>query len=352
MTRSPGVLELGEVPEPGRPGPRDVIIRPQVVGICGSDLHLFEGDVGALSGARHFFPRVQGHELAAVIETAGRDCPPGLRPGDRVAVFPLRACGRCYPCRVGQANACVSLELVGVHTDGGLQELLCLPAAQVFGVGELAPDVAAFAEPMSIAVHALARAGIGARQQVAVLGAGPIGLAVLVAAVAAGARVLVADPVPGRRELAARLGAERVIWGGSDEVTGAARDWSRGEGPPRVLDTTGDPAVLAQATELVSSAGRVVVVGMSAAAAPVRSGIFPEKEIEVAGSSVATVADFRRAVRLVRTCQDQVAALLTHRFPLARARDALACVAGRGPDVVKVLITLNGVDSLEADIGH
>jgi L-gulonate 5-dehydrogenase len=347
VTREPGVLELAELPDPGAPGPGDVIVRPEAVGICGSDLHLFDGEVRALSGARSYFPRVQGHELSAVIERTGRDCPPGLRPGDRVAVYPLRACARCYPCRVGRPNACVSLELVGVHVDGGLQELLRVPASQVFRIGDLAAGAGAFVEPMSIAVHAVERTGISPGQQVAVLGAGPIGLAVVIAAATAGAKVMAVDPVAGRRDLAARLGAEQVAWGGGDEVAAAGRDWARGEGPPRVIDTTGDPRVLAQATELVSSAGRVVVVGMSAPAAPLRSGVFPEKEIEVAGSSVATVADFRRAVRLVQAHREQVTALLTHRFPLARARDAIECVAGRAPDVVKVLITMNGGDSGE-----
>src|SRR5712692_7686616 len=83
VTKSPGVLVLDDVADPGPPGPQDVILRPEVVGICGSDLHVYSGDVGALSGAGSFFPRIQGHELCAVIEEAGGDCPGGLRPGDR-----------------------------------------------------------------------------------------------------------------------------------------------------------------------------------------------------------------------------------------------------------------------------
>ncbi len=157
VTKSPGVLVLDEVPVPGPPGPGEVLLRPEAVGICGSDLHLFHGDTAALSGGQSFFPRVQGHELAAVIEQAGQDCPAGLRPGDRVAVWPVRGCGRCYPCRIGRPNVCVSLELVGIHRDGGLQQRLCVPAGQVFAVGDLGPEAGAFVEPMSIAVHAVAR---------------------------------------------------------------------------------------------------------------------------------------------------------------------------------------------------
>jgi L-gulonate 5-dehydrogenase len=340
VTQSPGVLTLDELPDPGPPGPQEVLIRPEVVGICGSDLHVYHGELGALSGARSFFPRVQGHEFSAIIEAAGQDCPAGLRPGDRVAVWPLRACGRCYPCRVGRPNVCVSLELTGIHRDGGLQERLCVPASQVFRAGGLSAEAAAFIEPMSVAVHARQRAELRAGQRVAVLGAGPIGLAMVLAARAAGARVLAVDPLPGRRCLATRLGAEQVAWGSPAEVTGVIRGWARGEGPPRVIDTTGDPAALAQAADAVCAAGRVVVVGMSAATAPLRPGIFPEKEIDVVGSSCATAADFAAAARLVHAHQALLAALLTHRFPLAQAQAAMECVV-TAADAIKVLVTID-----------
>ena len=345
VTTSPGVMVVDEVPEPGPPGPRDVIVRPEAVGICGSDLHFYTGDTGSLSGARSCFPRIQGHEFSAIVEHLRRDCPGSVRPGDRVTVWPLRGCGRCYPCHAGRANACVSLELVGIHRDGGLQQLLPVPASQVFGVGDLGPEPAAFVEPMSIAVHALGRAGITGGQQAVILGAGPIGLATALAATAAGARVLATDPVPARRDLALQVGAEKVAWGGDGELLDAVQEWTGGQGAPTVIDTTGDPAALAQATRMVCSAGTVVVVGMSAAAAPLRSGVFPEKEIDVLGSSCATAPDFRSAIALVQAHRETVAALCSHRFPLTRAREAIECVANPVAGAVKVLVTVDGPES-------
>ena len=342
VTRSPGVMVVDDVPDPGPPGPRDVIVRPEAVGICGSDLHFYAGDTGALSGARSCFPRIQGHEFSAVVEQLGHDCPSGVRPGDRVAVWPLRGCGRCYPCRSGRANACVSPDLVGIHRDGGLQQLLPVPVSQVFGVGDLGPEPAAFVEPMSIAVHALGRAGIPDGEQVIVLGAGPIGLATVLAATAAGARVMATDPVPARRDLALTMGAENAAWGGDGGLLDAVQAWTHGPGAPVVIDTTGDPGALAQATRLVCSAGRVVVVGMSAAAAPLRSGVFPEKEIDVLGSSCATAADFRSAVALAQAHRETIAALFSHRFPLTRAQEAIECVANPAAGAVKVLIAVGG----------
>lgn len=332
------MMVIEDVPEPGEPGPLDVIVAPEVVGICGSDLHLYSGDVRALSGGRSFFPRVQGHEFSAVIEQVGSGCPDGLRAGERVAVWPLRSCGHCFPCRSGRGNACEALDLVGIHRDGGLQERLRLPAGQVFPIGDIGAEAGAFVEPMSIAVHALHRAELRAGQHVTVLGAGPIGLAVVIAAAAAGARVMATDPVPSRRDLAAQVGAETVCWGTTDDQVNTARDWTRGKGPPVVVDTTGDPGALAQAVNMVCAAGRVVVVGMSAGVAPLRSGVFPEKEIDVTGSSCATAPDFREAIRLVHAHRDAVSGLFTHRFPLASAREAIECVASFPADIVKVLV--------------
>ena len=154
VTRSPGELVIEDVSGPGRARPGHVIVRPEAVGICGSDFHLFSGDVAALSGASDFYPRVQGHEIAAIVEDPGdSDC----EAHTRVAIWPLLPCGHCYPCRENRPNVCPAFRLVGVHLDGGLQERLEVPAEQVFAVGDLDPDSASFVEPASVAVHALAR---------------------------------------------------------------------------------------------------------------------------------------------------------------------------------------------------
>jgi threonine dehydrogenase-like Zn-dependent dehydrogenase len=158
VTRSPGEMVIEEVSGPGPARAGNVIVRPEAVGICGSDFHLFSGDVGALSGARDFYPRIQGHEVSAIAEDTG----------DRVAIWPLLPCGDCYPCRAGRPNVCPRFRLVGVHLDGGLQQRLEVPASTVFGVGDLDPDSTTFVEPASIAVHALTRAGQTAAEQVVV----------------------------------------------------------------------------------------------------------------------------------------------------------------------------------------
>ncbi len=345
VTRSPGELVIEDVHGPRRARPGHVIVRPEAVGICGSDLHLFSGDVAALSGgvaarcgASDFYPRVQGHEVAAIVADPGDSA---HEPDTRVAIWPLLPCGRCYPCRSSRPNVCPAFRLVGVHLDGGLQERLEVPAEQVFDVGDLDPDCACFVEPASVAVHALARGRVQPGEQVVVFGAGPIGLAVLVAAVRAGTRVMAVDPVGTRRDLAERLGAEVVTWAQDEELIAAALDWTGGEGPPLVVETSGATSVLNLATGMVSPAGRVVVVGMSSGSAPARPGIFPEKEIDVLGSSTATAGDFRAAIRLVTAARDNLSPLFSHHFPLARAAEALEFAMSRPPDAVKIVVTVN-----------
>src|SRR6516165_9584046 len=203
VTRSPGEMVVEDVSGPGPARAGNVIVRPEAVGICGSDFHLFSGDVGALSGGRDFYPRIQGHEVSAIVEDPGEAA--DIQQGDRVAIWPLLPCGSCYPCRAGRPNVCPRFRLVGVHLDGGLQERLEVPASTVFGVGDLDPDSTCFVEPASVAVHALARARLQPGEQLTIFGAGPIGLATLVAAVHRGARVLTVDPVAARRDLAKRL---------------------------------------------------------------------------------------------------------------------------------------------------
>jgi threonine dehydrogenase-like Zn-dependent dehydrogenase len=175
-----------------------------------------------------------------------------------------------------------------------------------------------------------------------VFGAGPIGLATVVAAVDAGARVLSIDPIGARRDLAKRLGAEAAV---RTDLVESVLDWTSGAGPPLVVETSGEVSVLPLAVEMVSAAGRVVVVGMSSGTAALRPGAFPEKEIDVIGSSCATADDFRAAVRLVSAHSASLAALFSHHFPLERAPEAVEFAMRRPPDAIKVVITVgNGAD--------
>jgi len=132
-----------------------------------------------------------------------------------------------------------------------------------------------------------------------------------------------------------------VAWAPPAELLAAARDWTGGEGPVLVVETSGEPGVLPQAIEMVGSAGRVVVIGMSSGTAAVRPGAFPEKEIDVIGSSCATAEDFRNAVRLVSAHSASLTALFSHHFPLERAAEAFEFAMRRPQDAIKIVVTVN-----------
>ncbi|HUK98853.1 MAG TPA: alcohol dehydrogenase catalytic domain-containing protein [Gaiellaceae bacterium] len=342
VTRSRGVMEVVPVDDPGAPGAGQVLVAPEAVGLCGSDFHYFLGDIGTIEDPSVLYPRVQGHEAAGTILEVGPDCPADLAAGQRVALWPVSACGRCYACRIGRPNACVAISLIGVHTDGALQERLVVPAGQVFPVGDQEPELAALIEPVSIAMRSIERGSVAAGEHVVVLGAGPIGQALALAATDRGASVLVLDTVPSRIERAALTGADvhRILE--SESVRDVAREWAGGDGPEVVFEATGVAGLVQAGVEAVAQAGRVVVVSLSSERAPIRVGDLPLKEIDVLGVSCCRAADFGAAVDLVARRRAVAAGLVTHQFALDEAPRAIDYAMHHPAEVMKAVVRLDG----------
>jgi len=326
------------VREPGAPGPGEVLVRPEAVGLCGSDFHYFLGDIGTIEDPASLYPRIQGHEAAGTVLAAGDGCAPELVPGTRVALWPVHGCGRCRACRLGRPNACAEISLIGVHRDGALQEQLLVPAEQVFPVGVADAALAALIEPVSIAVRAAARGSVAAGERVVVLGAGPIGLALALVAADRGASALLVDTVPSRLRRAEALGADTLQADG--DLVAAAREWAGPDGPGVVFEATGVPALVQTCVELVAQAGRVVVVGLSGEPAPLRVGDLPLKEIDLLGTSCCRADEFAQAVELVERRRDAAAALVTHEFPLDEAPAAIAYAMAHPAEVMKAVVRL------------
>jgi L-gulonate 5-dehydrogenase len=333
-------MEVVDVAVARSPGPGEVLVRPEAVGLCGSDFHYFLGDIGTFDDPSVLYPRIQGHEVAAVIEESGPDAPPHLNAGERVAIWPVGSCGRCYPCSIGRGNACANISLVGIHYDGALQEQLLLPVGQVFPVGDLEPEVAALIEPVSIAVRTVVRGRVAAGERVVVLGAGPIGQAVALAASDRGASVLLVDRVASRLDKGRAFGAELLGASESEDPFAAAREWSGGDGPEVVIEATGVPALVKPAMELVAPTGRVVVVGLSADDAPIRVGALPFKEIDVLGVSCCGAAEFGEAVDLVSRRRDAASVLVTHEFALEQAPEAMTYAMEHPTEVMKAVVRI------------
>ena len=335
------MMRVVDVPEPPAPGPGEVLVRPEAVGLCGSDFHYFLGDVGGVADHERY-PRIQGHEAAGVIEAIGAETPATLRVGERVAIWPHTSCGHCYPCRIGRSNACVQLDLIGIHRDGALQERLLLPAAQAFPVGEQDAVSAAVVEPMSIAVRAVVRGRVAAGEKAVVFGAGPIGVAVAVAATDRGADVLLIDPIESRLERGRATGAHVLALNPGTDPINAAREWAGGDGPEVVFEATGVAEIAQTCVELVASAGRVVIVGLGTTLAPLEIGRLAFKEVDVLGTSTCNSDEFAEAIALVARRKDALAGFVTHEFSLEEAPEALAYAIENPQQVMKVVVRLDG----------
>jgi threonine dehydrogenase-like Zn-dependent dehydrogenase len=334
-------MKVVDMPEPGEPDAGEVVVRPEAVGLCGSDFHYYLGDVGTIEDPSTLYPRIMGHEFSAIVEAVGPDCPTGLRAGERVAIWPLTACGACYPCRVGRQNVCANINLIGVHRDGALQELLRVPAEQAFPVGDQDAAVAAFIEPVSIAVRTVVRGRVTAEEKVVVLGAGPIGQAVALAATDRSASVLLVDRLADRLERGRASGAEVLAVEPGDGWLAAAREWAGSDGPEVVVEATGDPELVRSAMEIVGHGGRVVVVGLSSADAPLRVGDLPYRELDLLGVSCCGAGEFADAVELVQRRRDVVAPLITHEFSLEEAPQALEYAIQHPVEAMKVIVRLD-----------
>jgi L-gulonate 5-dehydrogenase len=340
VTQAVNSLQVTERPEPDAPGPGQVLIRSEAVGLCGSDFHFLNGELVVTDVHGPQFPRVQGHEVAGVIEALGPGCPPHLGTGERVAVWPLKSCGHCYPCRIGRPNVCPDFSLVGIHRDGGLQQLFTVPAGQVFGVGDQGALSAAFAEPTSIAVQAVARARVTAGERVVILGAGPIGQAIALVVRERGGRALLVDQLPARLELGRLTGADALEV--DDDLVSRAREWAGDPGPVVAFDATGEPPAVRAAVEMVASAGRVVIVGISDKSVELNVGWFTQRELDVLGTSVCSGEQFAEAVAIVGRNSDVVERLITQQYGLDEVPAAMDFAMRNPAEVMKVVVHPNG----------
>lgn len=317
-----GEVEVRDAAPPPAPEGAEVLVSPAFVGICGTDLHVLHGRY------RIKPPLVIGHEMAGVIDAVGPDVKQ-FAPGDHVTMHPVMHCGRCGPCLRGRFNICEQASVVGFHLPGAAQTKLLVQQSQLHKVPEgVSLRHAAFAEPLSVGVHAVTRAND--LEDVLIIGGGTIGLCVLVAARAAGARrVTIIEPVQAKRELALHLGA-------TDAVTPTEAT------PERHFTTCFDivcnQATVRSAMTACASGGTIVMVGTAHGEPEFDLPRLQRYEITLRGSSIFMHADMQRALQLLQGGTFDPQAFVTHSRPLAEAVDAYAGAAK--PDNVKTLIEM------------
>ena len=302
VTEKPRQLSLTEVAEP-QLGAGQVLLQVRAVGICGSDHHIYLGHHPYAK-----LPMIQGHEFCAEILQYGPDCSEAIATGSQVVVEPLLRCGNCYACKQGRYNCCESLAIFGVHRPGAFQERVVVPEYLLHASNDMHPEVATFAEPLSIAVQAVKRGRISADDSVLILGAGPIGLATLLACKDLGARVVISDVMESRLKKAKALGADMTFNPAQDDVQ-AIRERFDG-GVTSVIDAVAVEPAIRLGIEVLRAAGRYVLIGMSGKDLPIAISSVVTKEIDIIGSRNSSNV-FAEAVSLLRRNVDKVERIIS-----------------------------------------
>ncbi|HET7558649.1 MAG TPA: alcohol dehydrogenase catalytic domain-containing protein [Limnochordia bacterium] len=316
-------------PEP-QPTPQQALVRLRTGGICGSDLAAYRGQSPLVS-----YPRVLGHELVVDV----RECPsqPEL-VGKRAVIEPLAPCGRCRACLLGRRNCCMRLQVMGVHIDGGFSDRFAVDVQQLYAVPDEMPDeLAALAEPTSIAYRAVQRAEITAGRVAVVFGAGTIGLLIASLLInARGCRVLVIDLDPRRLAVAERIGATPVA-GDREALMQAVAQATGGDGADVVFEATGSAACTRLTTDLVAHAGRIVLIGWNKGPVEFDTVTLMRKEAEVYGSR-NSVGAFPSVLRLLADGAVDPGIFVTHRFALDEAERALQLLDHGDELALKILL--------------
>jgi 2-desacetyl-2-hydroxyethyl bacteriochlorophyllide A dehydrogenase len=323
-----------EVVDRPQPSAHEVLVRSTVVGICGSDMHAAHG--------RHPFielPMRPGHEVVGVVEEVGTDVDDDLI-GTRVVIEPNLACGHCAQCAAGRYNICSSLDVFGCQTPGGMTDYFVIAADRVVALpDDLDDGWAALIEPAATPVHAVRRAGDLHGRNVVVLGAGPIGLFVLLAAKAAGAKqVVVADILQSKRALAERLGADGSFDSATTEAASQAHHLLGGKADV-VFDCVSRESTVRLGIQLLDKGGTLMTVGVPAGPTLIDLDLIQDREVTVRGNLMYVREDVLAAIELLRSRPFNFGDFVTAQFELEQAAEAFR--ASDDPEQVKVLVLVN-----------
>lgn len=332
---SPGILEYKVVDDPAL-SKGNSILGIRRVGICGTDLHAFEGTQPFFT-----YPRILGHELSGVIEAC--DGAVGFKPGDRVTFIPYFHCGKCIACRAGKTNCCVEMNVCGVHSDGGMVEYLSIPSSSLVHGQGLSDDALAMVEPFAIGAHGIRRAGIGEGEFVLVIGAGPIGLAAMEFSRIAGARTIAMDINDRRLNFCReKLGIDLIVDGKSARAKEELAEITGGEMPVVVVDATGNLSAINAGFQYLAHGGRYVLIGLQKGEIRFSHPEFHKREATLMSSRNATRKDFDFVVSSMSSGLIRHDKFITHRVAFDQARENFANWLLPETGVIKAMIQTKG----------
>jgi 2-desacetyl-2-hydroxyethyl bacteriochlorophyllide A dehydrogenase len=329
----PGLFEYEEVKAPVlQPG--HAIIKIRRIGICGTDLHAYQGTQPFFS-----YPRILGHELAAdLVDADGAD---GFVPGEALTFIPYFNCNTCIACRNGKPNCCTNIKVCGVHIDGGMTEYFSVPSRLLIKSQGLQHDELALVEPLAIGAHGVRRAGVTKDEFVLVSGAGPIGLGTMEFARIAGARVIALDINESRLDFCRKkIGIEYTVNAATENVDERLREITNGDMPTVVIDCTGNQKAINNALRYLAHGGRYVLIGLQLNELIFSHPEFHKRESTLMSSRNATRQDFEHVIHAIKQQWVNPATYITHRVPFDGVKNEFGEWLNPANGVIKAIVDM------------
>ncbi len=299
------------------PGPEEVSIRIAFCGICGTDMHVYHGNMDARVG----FDRIIGHEMSGVVETVGKDVS-GIEAGQKVVVRPLDHCGDCPACNAGHTHICHRLKFLGLDTNGAMQEIWTVPAHTVHILpDDMALDYAALIEPVAVACHDVRLSALRPGENVVVIGGGPIGVLVAMVARDAGGNVVISEVNPNRLAIATKLGFATVNPVEAD-LTAEITARTEGKGADVVFEVSGTQPGVDAMTAVAATRARIVMVAIHAQKPQIDLFQFFWRELQLFGARVYEPQDYEKAISLVANGAIDADTVITDVSPLSEIQAA------------------------------
>ncbi|SDC03539.1 zinc-binding alcohol dehydrogenase family protein [Pedobacter soli] len=311
---TPGTFEYSETEKPELQKDQ-AIIKIKRIGICGTDLHAFEGTQPFFN-----YPRILGHELSG--ELVAIDGRTDFEIGEAVTFIPYFNCGECIACRMHKPNCCVKMQVCGVHVDGGMREYLSVPSRTLLHGEGLSYDELALVEPLAIGAHGVRRAEVQPGEFVLVIGAGPIGLGTMEFARIAGGQVIALDINNDRLNFCKeKLGVSHTINALSPDVTEQLSQITNGDMPTVVIDATGNQKAINNAIHYMAHGARFVLIGLQKGDLIFNHPEFHKRESTLMSSRNATIVDFEHVIQSMKAGLVKPTTYITHQVNFEEIKD-------------------------------
>ncbi len=311
----------------------NTLLKIKRIGICGTDLHAFDGTQPYFT-----YPRILGHELAAEVVAGNGD----FKAGDLVTVIPYINCGKCLACRSGKTNCCSAIQVLGVHTDGGMAEYIQVPTRLLLHSQGLSLDELALVEPLAIGAHGVRRAAVKNNEYVLVIGAGPIGLGAMEFARIAGGKVIALDINPQRLNFCKdKLKVGHTINALTDDVMARLQEITGGDMPTVVIDATGSQKAINNAFQYMAHGARFVLIGLQKSEISFSHPEFHKREATLMSSRNATREDFDLVISSMKNKLVDPANYITHRVNFDEVATAFKSWLDPANGVIKCMVSIN-----------